>query len=135
MSKSKGNIIYVDTLMSQGYSAEEVRFFLTYGHYRAKMNYSDKSVGEVAAKLRSFRQLITAVRKHAGRAVPVESEEAVKLKKAFTENIDNDLDVKGAFDALFQIMSRIQINELKPGEALGIIRALQKIDKVLQVMF
>ena len=135
MSKSKGNIIYVDTLMSQGYSAEEVRFFLTYGHYRAKMNYSDKSIGEVAGKLRSFRQLITAVRKHAGRAVPVESEEAVKLKKAFTENIDNDLDVKGAFDALFQIMSRIQINELKPGEALGIIRALQEIDKVLQVIF
>jgi hypothetical protein len=57
------------------------------------------------------------------------------LKKTFTENIDNDLDIKGAFDGLYRIMSGIQINELKPGEALGIIRALQEIDKVLQVIF
>jgi cysteinyl-tRNA synthetase len=135
MSKSKGNIIYVDTLMLQGYSAEEVRFFLTYCQYRVKMNYSEKSMAEVAGELRSFRQLVMTLRKRAGRAEPTESKEAVMLIKTFAENMDNDLDVKGAFDGLSRIMSGIEIDQLKPGEASETIRALQEIDNVLQVIF
>ncbi|MDA8432705.1 MAG: class I tRNA ligase family protein, partial [Nitrospiraceae bacterium] len=38
MSKSKGNIYYTDTLTAKGYRAEEIRFFLIYGHYRSDLN-------------------------------------------------------------------------------------------------
>ena len=135
MSKSKGNIIYVDSLMSKGYSAEEVRFFLTYGHYRDKMNYSEKSMEEVAGKLRSFRQLVAAVTKRASRSAPRECNIAVILNKTFANNMSNDLDVKGAFDGLYHIIVECEIDDIKPDEASGIVRTLQEIDKVLQVIF
>jgi len=32
MSKSTGNIIYMDNLLKRGYTKEEIRFFLIYGH-------------------------------------------------------------------------------------------------------
>ncbi len=135
MSKSKGNIIYVDALMSKGYSAEDVRFFLTYGHYRDKMNYSEKSMEAVTGKLRSFRKLVSAVKKRADRSAPAECNMADMLNKTFANNIGNDLDVKGAFDGLYRIMSGSKIDDIKPHEASGIVRTLQEIDKVLQVIF
>lgn len=135
MSKSKGNIIYVDTLMSQGYSAEEVRFFLTYGHYRDKMNYSEKTMAGVAGKLGAFRHLVAVIRKLAGRSVPVKCNISAELGRAFSENIGNDLDVKSAFDELYLLLAGLKIENLKPDEASAIIRILQEIDSVLQVIF
>jgi cysteinyl-tRNA synthetase len=41
MSKSRGNVIYPDDLLRQGFSPEEIRFFLIYGHYRDKMSLTD----------------------------------------------------------------------------------------------
>jgi cysteinyl-tRNA synthetase len=135
MSKSKGNIIYVDTLMSQGYSAEEVRFFLTYGHYRMKLNYSDKAMAEVAERLRGFRRLVSDIRKRAGRAASVKSKTADAIKQKFEENIGNDLDIKSAFDGIYKAVSGSDAADISAGEAAGIVEALKKIDSVLQVIF
>lgn len=58
-----------------------------------------------------------------------------ELKKTFSENMDNDLDVQGTFDGLYKIISSINISDLKPGEASGIIQVLRKIDEILKVIF
>ena len=58
-----------------------------------------------------------------------------ELKKTFSENMDNDLDVQGAFDGLYKIISSINISDLKPGEASGIIQVLREIDEILKVIF
>jgi len=135
MSKSKGNIIYVDTLTSQGYTAGEVRFFLTCVHYRKRLNYSDRRMEEVASKLRGFRRIVAAITKRAGKAAPVASKISAAVKKVFAEKIDNDLDVTGAFDGLNDLLSGLDIDGLAAAEASGIIRSLKEIDCVLQVIF
>ena len=140
MSKSKGNIVYVETLLSQGFSVEEIRFLLIYGHYRNEMNFSAKGMEAAAGRLSEFKGLVGAIRKHAARkhtesSAPVEGKPAVMLKKIFVDNMDDDLGVKGAIDGLYRIIAELKTDELKPAEAAGIIRTLTEIDSVLKVIF
>ena len=65
MSKSKGNIHYADSLMEEGYSPQEIRFFLIYGHYRKKLNYSKKAMHRGADKLRTFKKAVRHMQKSA----------------------------------------------------------------------
>ena len=43
MSKSRGNIVYLSDLTSRGCTPEEVRFFLTYNHYRDRLNMTGRN--------------------------------------------------------------------------------------------
>jgi cysteinyl-tRNA synthetase len=135
MSKSKGNIIYVDQLMAQGYTAAEVRFFLIYGHYGRLLNYSDKKMMAASDLLRSFRAAAAAIQKHAGKASPLDSNIAKELDETFSARMNADLDVKGAFDGLCRIVARIDASALTTSEAAGIIRTLKNADSVLKVIF
>jgi hypothetical protein len=49
--------------------------------------------------------------------------------------MDNDLNVKEAFDGLYETLSGVRIDELIPAEASGIMKDLREIDQVLQVIF
>jgi cysteinyl-tRNA synthetase len=135
MSKSKGNIIYVEQLLAQGYSAAEVRFFLLYGHYGKTLNYSDKKMKAAAELLRSFRAAIAVIQKRAGTARAIEDNVVKALNNAFSENMDADLDIKGAFDGLGRIITKLDASALTPSEAAGIIKELKKADSVLKVIF
>ena len=134
MSKSKGNIVYVDTLLSQGFSVEEIRFLLIDDHYRNEMNFSAKGMEAAAGRLREFKGLVGEIRKHAGDSPP-EWKPAVMLKKTFVDNMDDDLGVKAAIDGLYRIIAELKTDELKPAEAAGIIQTLTEIDSVLKVIF
>lgn len=135
MSKSKGNVIYTDTLFKQGYSMAEIRFFLIYGHYRERLSYSDRSMSRAAKKLGTFRNLVKAITKKAGQNTAPADRIENKLKRTFTEYMDNDLHVRDAFDRLCKIVAGINVNELNPAEATGIIKTLKNIDDVLKVIF
>jgi cysteinyl-tRNA synthetase len=135
MSKSKGNIIYTDTLQRQGYDMPEIRFFLIYGQYRNRIDYSDTSMRYTAEKLGSLKSLIKNIRTGSKQKPDLEGKTVQQLKKTFAEHMDNDLHVKEAFDGLYDIVSRINPNELNPGEASGILQTLRKIDEVFRVIF
>lgn len=135
MSKSRGNILYTDTLQRHGYDTAEIRFFLIYGHYRERINFSDKRIRLIANKLRIFKIIVKNIQKKASQKSDFDAKIVQKLKKTFTENMDNDLDIKGAFDSLYKLVSGINVEELRPGEASGIIKTLKEIDEVLKVVF
>ncbi len=135
MSKSKGNIIYTDTLREQGYDAKETRFFLVYGHYRERLNYSDKQVHLVTEKLRTFKRLVNKINAKASHGSHFQGKVPQSLRSTFTRHMDNDLNMKKAFDGLYKIVSDIKIDELKPVDASGIIKTLKGIDEVFKVFF
>ena len=58
-----------------------------------------------------------------------------KVKELFTGRMDDDLDVKGAFDALFDFFINVNIKDITPSIASGYLKALKDIDQVLQVLF
>ncbi len=135
MSKSRGNICYTDMLSGEGYSMEEIRFFLIYGHYRSGLNFSGKTMAAVANRLREFRQVVDRIKERAASKRAAESGISREIKKVFIHNMDNDLHLAEAFDGMYEILSGIEVPSLKQSEASGIVKALREIDEVLQVIF
>ena len=72
MSKSRGNIYYTDTLLNQGYDMDQIRFFLIYGHYRNKLNYSDQAMRLAAERLEKFKEIVKALKSRADQNAGVE---------------------------------------------------------------
>jgi cysteinyl-tRNA synthetase len=135
MSKSKGNILYIDDVRKQGYKAREIRFSLIYGRYREKMNYSDKQIYETVIKLRSFKKLTRKIKDKATKKRRYEDKLQRRIKMMFMKNMNDDLNVKDAFDDLYGIISNIEANKLEPHTASGIMSTLLEIDEVFQVGF
>jgi cysteinyl-tRNA synthetase len=134
MSKSKGNIFYVDTLLARGYDAAQLRFFLIYDHYREDLNFSDETMAIASDILNEFRKRVKAVIRAAGKEQG-RGAEAAALRNIFRTNMDNDLNVKKTFDELDRLLSGLAVRELSPGDAGAIAGALREIDQVLRVVF
>lgn len=135
MSKSKGNILYTDTLLGQGYDASEIRFFLIYGHYREKLNYSTQDMRSAVGKLRKFKEIVCKIGERAPHSGDPDGRAAQRIKETFAERMDDDLDVRGAFDGLDAVLSRLELQKLDGSETSGILKALRGIDGVLNVVF
>ena len=135
MSKSKGSLVYTEDLLKRGYSAADVRFFLIYGRYGSALNFSEARMKAASYKLADFRKNVAIIRKKAGSFAAVYSRAAEMVKKVFGEGMNADLDVKKSFDGIGKIVCGINVAELKPAEAAGIIKALREVDTVLKVIF
>jgi cysteinyl-tRNA synthetase len=140
MSKSKGNVIYPEHLTDKGYRNEQIRFFLIYGSYRKKRNFTWQTLAEMGKKLDDFKRIIedfrttkTAGSTSTGMAI------ANSILSVFEEHMDNDLDVKSAFDSLYSVA--VELQQLKHKEKLGMedansaVANLKKVNEVLQVLF
>lgn len=142
MSKSLGNIVYLEDLIRDGYTADHVRFFLIYGRHRDKKNLTTARFREAATKLDMLRRLVEPFREGSGgaeREQDVESGQAGQLLKDFTRHMNCDLDIKGAVDSLFHRLKQMEAyREMgHPGETerRQIAVALARMDRVLQVLF
>jgi len=135
MSKSRKNIIYSDSLRKYGYSMSEIRFFLIYGHYRERLDYSDRGMKSAVERLRTFRAAVRKFGELPYRKASPEKQISQRLKKVFTEHMDNNLRVRDAFDGLYGIITNASISDLNTGEASGVVKTLREIDEVFQVIF
>jgi cysteinyl-tRNA synthetase len=141
MSKSKGNVVYPDDLEAKGYKGDCARFFLIYGHYRKRLNFTWDRVAATSQKLDQFKSMVQNWKKRAkAHASSGEAKRLVeKIVPTFEDNMNCDLDVKAAFDALFTIIEKLhRLNREKclGGEdAEAALTALERVDRVLRVIF
>ena len=135
MSKSKGNVYYIDTLRKQGYTRDEIRFFLIYAHYRKRLNFSRKTMARAVENLRKLKRRVGTIQRQADNGADFDSSAAKEAKMTFALKMDSDLDVKGAIDTLQLFLSAMDVKRLKPRAASGVIHALRDIDQVLGVIF
>ncbi len=135
MSKSKGSIYYIDTLLKEGYGAGEIRFFLIYNRYRKKLNYSHERMNLAAGKLKKFKKMVSDIEAVAGQCEDSDRKTFQRIKKIFVDKMDNDLNVKEAFDGLHKFLSEVDVVNLKPAIATSIVKAIKNIDEVLKVIF
>jgi cysteinyl-tRNA synthetase len=142
MSKSVGNIIYPKDLIERGCEWQSIRFFLINGHYSKRLNFTFDKFKEACDRLQKFHRMVNNLQNaktitHGSN--PKAKELIAKLKKDFEENMNNDLHVKDAFDALFDTVSKLvsfkEKGKLKREDAEGAAKTMRKIDKVLQVIF
>jgi cysteinyl-tRNA synthetase len=140
MSKSRGNVYYPLDLVAKGFRKDHVRFFLIYGQYRKKLNFTWENLAETSQKLDAFKHMMQDLETAEAAHSSEKAKELVsKIISGFEACMDNDLGVKAAFAEVFSIVS--MLHELKKQGRLGsedakaAVANLKKIDSVLQVIF
>ena len=140
MSKSKGNIVYPKDFLMRGFEGDHIRFFLIYGHYRQKTNFSWKSFRESVGLLTALRGMVQKVTEEPGAdRSDTRAEDLIRaLKRTFEERMSDDLDVKGAVDALHRNLSSLTVLKTEGGvgrkETRKIRDIIKDIDGVLRVL-
>ena len=141
MSKRKGNILYVEDLLKKGYSIQEIRFFLIYSQYRERMNFTFNKFERASKKLNDFVRmtnflLIKNNSKESPSNVPMLLEE---LSTSFETHMGNDLNVKNAFDSIYEIIKKLHIlkkeGKISDKDSEVFSKKMRKIDEVLKVIF
>ena len=144
MSKSIGNIIYLDDLLKDGYSPEHIRFYLIYTHYRDKLNFTNKHIQETSTKLDEFRKLVDKLLDLKSCASQTKAEPTIKklideMLLKFEECMNNDLDINCAFDDLFEDLTKLTSykddGKITKNDCKKLSQNLHKIDEVLQIIF
>lgn len=135
MSKSKGNIIYTDMLRADGFSFADIRFFLLYGHYREVLNYRDEAIRKTSAHRSLVRSAALKLAKRAGSARPVPCAAGERIPEVFRREMDNDLQVGTAFDAVARELGILDPLQMAAGEAASVVASLRSIDAVLLSIF
>jgi cysteinyl-tRNA synthetase len=142
MSKSVGNIVYVDDLLGKGAKPEHIRFYLIYGNHRQKVNLTQKDFDEKARKYDVFCEMVRELT--AGGQEKAEADAMVDglisgLRPGFEKAMNDDLDVRGAFDFLDDALSKLlplkREGRLRGSDGKRVEADLRRIDDVLQVIY
>jgi len=142
MSKRKGNIKYPNDLLETECVWNHIRFFFVYGHYRHKLNFAFKDYNKVCKLLRSFRKMVKKLNSTEGseqKSSAAAKKLVKKIKSDFEEHMNDDLQVKAAFDSLYDTVSvLVKLEEqkmLSTEDSKEALAELKAIDYVLQAIF
>jgi cysteinyl-tRNA synthetase len=142
MSKRKGNIKYPRDLLETECVWNHIRFFFVYGHYRHKLNFAFKDYNKVCKLLRSFRRMVKKLNAAEGseRQSSGPAKKLVKkIRSDFEAHMNDDLQVKVAFDSLYDTVSGlVKLEEqkmLSTEDSKEALAELKAIDYVLQAIF
>ncbi len=140
MSKSLGNIIYINGLVEKGYTPAAIRYTLLSTHYRQKLNFSLNLLDASVNTLKRFSDFLYELdHTHPGEANPEIREICGNMLKKFEADMDDDLNISPALSAIFDAIRDInRIKREKPlseGDKKEILEALKKVDSVLGVIF
>lgn len=100
MSKSLGNFFTIREILDK-YDPEVVRFFLTSGHYRSQIDYSESSLQEARGALDRFYLAL--------RGLPVVEEGSLSndFDARFAAAMDDDFNTAGAVSVLFELVREL----------------------------
>jgi cysteinyl-tRNA synthetase len=140
MSKSIGNVYYPKDLVKKGYTGKHIRFFLIYKHYRKRSNFNFKKFEKASKRLDIFRSKINDLKKTKSNTSNKETKELINdILSSFERNMNNDLNLKAAFDELFETL--LKLDKFRKQGKLSFVDAdvtlnnLRKIDSVLKIIF
>jgi cysteinyl-tRNA synthetase len=145
MSKSIGNIIYLDDIFKDGFKPEHIRFFLIYHkHYREKLNFTRQQFQKVVKRLEEFNEYVSeaidcSTCGNIRKVEPLVKELIFGLVPSFNECMNNDLDVRCAFDDLFETLNKLlaykRDGKIGKKDCKALAKGLKEIDSVLQIIY
>jgi cysteinyl-tRNA synthetase len=137
MSKSTGNVYCPSDILEKGFTGQHLRFFLIYRPYRKKLNFTFEKLTETSHKLDSFKSMLRELQASKPETNFKIKALANKIVAEFENHMNNDLDVKSAFDCLNEIITEIHKNRelLNIEDLKNIMDDLHRIDSVLQCIF
>jgi cysteinyl-tRNA synthetase len=134
MSKSLGNFFTLRDLLQKGFQGREVRYLLLSAHYRETFNFTLDGLSGARTALNRIDECVAKLRELAGAETGAPD---ASLIGAFTEAMDDDLNVSKAWAAVFDWVRdtnrRLAANELTGQQAAGLLAAWERVNGVLGV--
>ncbi len=154
MSKSKGNVLYTEHVLHEGYEPHHLRYFLMHEHYRAKLNFTWDAMAQVARWIDRLREVVSGFvdgsaeeRSSAGEdgatggstaerqtGQAMSDGPAATLRSAFESAMNHDLSAGRALSAVFDELSRIDPNALSSADRRELVDTIARIDSVVDVL-
>jgi cysteinyl-tRNA synthetase len=140
MSKSAGNFFTLRDLLEKGYDPIAIRYELLKTHYRQKLDFREdelKKVFEILQKFYDFLDKLAEIKKETseveGDIVDIMINTA---KQEFEKALDDDLNISGAFAAVFDFMTGInkRMDDISKSDAVKIKSVMQSFDSILGIM-
>lgn len=139
MSKSLGNFYTLRDVLAKGYDPMAIRYVLLSTHYRQSLNFTFAGID--AAK-QALQRIYDCYDKLSSVSSPKHNPEVHKcierLKKEFTDAMDNDLDISPALAALFEFVKDVNVmianNSLSAEDGRALRGAFEDVDKVLGIL-
>ncbi|MBX5456932.1 MAG: cysteine--tRNA ligase [Thermogemmatispora sp.] len=125
MARSKGNVVLLSTLKERGIEPLALRYLLLTAHYRSKINFTDESIAAAQNGLNNLRETLADLPADGVGATGPWSEEAQRLRDAFHEAINDNLELPTALN----LTHRALHNQLIPPAERR--RLLLDFDRVL----
>jgi cysteinyl-tRNA synthetase len=133
MSKSLGNYFTLRDLLGKGFTGREIRHLLLTAHYRESFNFTLEGLQGARVALDRLDGCLGKLREISDGSPEIEPSKPEVLQK-FEEAMDNDLNVAGAWGAVFEWVrdTNKQLAEytVTPARAATLIAAWQKINQV-----
>jgi len=134
MSKSLGNFFTLRDLLAKGFTGREIRYLLLTAHYRETFNFTLEGLQGARAALTRIDECLTKLRELAGNA---KAEADGPLLGAFSDALDDDLNISGAWGAIFEWVRdtnrKLAENALSAAAAAAAMATWDKLDSVLGV--
>ena len=126
MSKSLGNTLTIDALLSRVRGAE-LRYYLVGPHYRSTIEYSDAALDESVAAYRRIESFVHRVRERVGRPEPS------AVLPGFAAALDDDLGTPGALAVVHGAVrdGNTALDAGRPAVALGAAESVRAMTGVL----
>lgn len=109
MSKSTGKFVTLQTLIDEGYSPLDYRYFLLMAHYRKKLKFSSEALDSAKSGYRNLLSKLASLKKSENEAA---TDETVTegFKSKFLEAINDDLNMPVAMSVLWDIIKSNSIS-------------------------
>jgi cysteinyl-tRNA synthetase len=134
MSKSLGNFFTLRDLLAKGFTGREIRYLLLTAHYRETFNFTLEGLQGARAALTRIDECLTKLRELAGNT---KAEADGPLLGAFSDALDDDLNISGAWGAIFEWVRdtnrKLAENALSPAAAAAAMATWDRLDSVLGV--
>jgi cysteinyl-tRNA synthetase len=134
MSKSLGNFFTLRDLLAKGFSGREIRRLLLNAHYRETFNFTLEGLDSSKASLMRIDECLAKLRELAGN-ISAKPDEA--LLKNFSETLDDDLNISGAWGVVFEWVretnGRLADNSMRAAGAAAALATWTILDSVLGV--
>lgn len=104
MSKSLGNFHTVKSLLSEGFSGEEIRYSLLSGHYSTEVNFTKNTLLDARSSLKNINECIRRLHFHKQKSTEFDKDVTKileKNKKDFISYMADDINVAKALSVLF----------------------------------
>jgi cysteinyl-tRNA synthetase len=135
MSKSLGNFFTVRDLLGQGFQGREIRFLLISAHYRETFNFTREGLEAARSALSRLDATVAQLTERAGSAAVEIGTTPSGLETAFTEALDDDLNVSKAWAVIFdwvrETNGALAAGSLSPAAAAARLQAWLRVDGVM----